>query len=96
MLQWDLSDTPLARENSSVAVPSEGELLVLMVGLLLLEGLAYRDLRNRTLRLTHENIDGVAEVIEERLPTLCPDIGSGDRLRRRLEQFVGIKVTRLV
>ena len=44
MLQWNLSDTPLAQKDTPGKVPAEGELLALTVGLLML-GDIFRPLR---------------------------------------------------
>ena len=43
-LQWDLSDTPLAGAHATGNVPTENELYVLSVSLLLLEGVGYDEL----------------------------------------------------
>ena len=95
MLQYDLTQTALINSESLVAVPTEGELLVLMVSLMLLKDFAYADLRERALILTHDNLGHVAKVMEERLGPLLRDIGTGTRFRQRLEQLVGMRITRL-
>lgn len=96
MLQWDLSETPLARKEPPSRVPTEGELLALMVGLLMLEDLTYEALRHRELVLDEENLGRLAEVFEYRLPELAREFGSGERLRRRLAELSGIRMKRSV
>ena len=94
MLQWDLSDTPLASSALPLAVPSEAELFALLVGLLVLEKLSYADLIYQPVAMTHDNIEAVARLMEERIPTLARDVGTGRGLRRRLAQLVGVRVMR--
>lgn len=94
MLQWDLSNTPLAQSDIEAAAPNDGELLALMVGLMMVSQASYSDLRNRCLMLTEENRNRVAAVIEARLPELTRDIGVGEGLRRRLVELTGIRVSR--
>ena len=51
MLQWDVLETPLARREAPGKVPTEGKLLVLMVGLLMPEDLTCEVLEHRELPL---------------------------------------------
>lgn len=95
VLQWDLSDTPLARTDGHLRAPTEAELQVLLVALLLNEGIAYSDPATRTLVLTDHNRELIAQVIEWCLSPLARDIGHGACLRRRLSELVGIRVTRI-
>ncbi len=94
MLQWDLSDTPLAQKDTPGKVPTEGELLALMVGLLMLEDIAYDALRHRELVLDDENLGRIAEIFEYRLPELAREFGDAERLRQRLTELSGIRMTR--
>ncbi len=94
MLQWDLSDTPLAASDTPGRVPTEGELLALMVALLMHEDVTYNDLRHRVLVLHDENRAQIIEIFEYRLPELAREFGAGDQLRQRLIELVGIRVTR--
>lgn len=96
MLQWDLSDTPLAQRERPGKVPTEGELLALMVGLLMLEDITYGDLRERELVLCAENLGRLAEVFEYRLPELAREFSDSEILLQRLAELVGIRVTRPV
>ena len=84
MLQWDLSDTRLAQRDSPGRAPTEGELLALLVGLLMLEGITYESLRHRELVLHEESLGGLAEIFEYRLPELAREFGDSGRLRQRL------------
>ena len=96
MLQWDLSDTPLAKKGTPAQVPTEGELLALLVGLLLLEGVAYRDLVHRDLELRDEDRESLVQLLEYRLPELAREYGGSVRLRQRLSDFVGTRMMRPV
>lgn len=94
MLQWDLSETPLAQRETPGKAPTEGELLALLVGLLMLEDIPYEALRHRELSLHTENLRQLAEIFEYRLPELAREFGEYERLRQRLSELTGIKVTR--
>ena len=94
MLQWDLSDTPLAQKGMPGTVPTEGELLALVVGLLMLEDITYETLRHRELVLDEENLGHLVEVFEYRLPELAREFGDGEHLRQRLAELTGIRMTR--
>jgi len=93
-LQWDLSDTPLARSESAFRAPTEGELFALVVALLLAEGQSYDGLKSCDLVLSQERLHAVAEVFEYRIPELASEL-RGDDLRQRLLEMIGIRVTRL-
>ena len=75
-------------------MPTEGELLALTVGLLMLEDIAYEALRHRELVLYEENLGGLAEIFEYRLPELAREFGDSECLRQRLVELTGIRVTR--
>ena len=95
-LQWDLSNTPLARIDSALKVPTEGELFALVVGMLLAEGQSYEGLRSCELVLRDDQIPALAEAFEYRVPELAREFCADDNdLRRRLRELVGIRVTRL-
>ncbi len=94
MLQYDLSETNLARSDQLPRVPTEGELLAVMVGLMLAEQCAFDELSERPLRLTTGNQECVALLIEQNLGPLKHDIGSGEQLRARLEELVGLRISR--
>ena len=96
MLQWDLSDTPLAQREMPGKVPTEGELLALMVGLLMLEDITYGALKHRELVLDEENLGSLIEVFEYRLPELARELGDSEHLRQRLAELTGIRMTRSI
>jgi hypothetical protein len=96
MLQWDLSDTPLAQRETPGKVPTEGELLVLMVGLLMLEDVSYELLRRRELVFQKEDLGRLAEILEYRVPELAREFGDSECLRKRLAELTGIRMTRSV
>ena len=92
-LQWDLSDTPLARSESRFKAPTEGELFALAVAMILAEGQSYEGLRSCELVLHREQLRAVAEVFEYRIPELRTEFGDSSDLRQRLMELVGIRVT---
>jgi len=92
-LQWDFSDTPLARADCALKAPTEGELFALTVALLLAEGQTYEGLRSCELVFHREQLRSIAEVFEYRIPELASEV-CGDDLRQRLMELVGIRVTR--
>lgn len=92
VLQWDLSDSVLARTDQPIRAPTEEELYVVLVALLLNENIAYSDLATRGLALTEYNRDAIAQTIEWRLGGLARDIGHGAQLRRRLSELEGLSV----
>ena len=92
MLTWDLSDTPLARTNEPVRGPNEAQLFVLLAAMLLDEGVAYSELRDRPLVLTSHNREHIAEIIEWCLSPLSRDTGTGQQLRQRLRMLDGAVV----
>jgi len=92
-LQWDLSDTPLARSESSFKAPAEGELFALAVAMILAEGQSYEGLRSCELVLHREQLRAVAEVFENRIPELAGELGKD--IRQRLLELVGLRVTRI-
>ena len=94
MLQWDLTNTPLAQKDTPGKVPTEGELLAVMVGLLMLEDITYETLRHRELVLDEENLGRLVEVFEYRLPELAREFGDSGLLQQRLAELSGIRMTR--
>jgi len=94
-LQWDLSDTPLARAETRLRAPSEGELFALVVAMILAEGQSYERLRSCELVLRREQVAAIAEVFEYRLPELASEFGDSNGLQQRLTELVGVRVTRV-
>lgn len=93
-MQYDLSETDLARFLDSVRVPTEGELAAVMAALMIVEDCAYVDLaRDRTLVLTSQNRQRVAEILETQLQPMARDIGRGHPLRTRLDQLTGLRIS---
>ena len=92
MLQYDLSRTRLMSEPESRPVPTEGELLAVTVGLLLLDGCACADLAWRALELTSVNRDRVAALIERELQPLVRDFVNPRDVRGRLDELVGLRI----
>jgi len=92
-LEWDLSDTPIARRDTAAKPPTEGELFALITGLLLLNGIAYRDLQIQDIVLHASEWEQLAQLMEYRLPEIASEFGDSQSLRERLREFVGIRVT---
>lgn len=93
-LQWDLSETPLIRDNGVTKTPTEGELLALLVGTLKLEDATYEALTRCELVLHEENLRHLVEIFEYRLPELAREFGDSESLRERLAELAGARVTR--
>jgi len=94
-LQWDLSDTPLFRCETRVNAPTEGELFVVLVALLLLKGMGYHELAQREIVFQPDQQQQFAEVFEYRIPELASEFGCAEALRARLSELVGIRVSRM-
>ncbi len=94
MMQFDLSNT-LVMQDSAIRPPSEAEMFVLTVALLLTKVAAYSDLTGVGLELTPESVREVAECVEYRTPAFTLDLGFGDVLRKRLSELVGFRISAL-
>ena len=92
MVQFDLTDTALASADESACVPSEAELTVLTVALLLESQRAFCHSNGRELVLTASNIDAVADVLRSRLAPLHADLERTTDLRSRLRELIGIRI----
>ena len=90
MLQYDLTNTKFGKE--SYRLPTEGELFVVTLALMVAEDCAFWELTERALTLTEESIEEIAEVIEQHCGPLARDIGNGTMLRARLAQLVGLRI----
>ena len=94
MIQYDLTNTALAHDASLSPPPSEVELFVLTLGLLLDADCGFAELASRILILTADNCERVAQLLEERVPNLARELGSAAELHRCLTKLVGIRITR--
>jgi hypothetical protein len=92
MLQYDLTDTPFFRADSCGNLPTEAEMFAITAALLLVHDVGYTGLAHREIVFNEADLAGVAECIEYRLPTFVQDVGHGSRLRRRLRNFVGLRI----
>lgn len=93
VMQYDLTDTQIARSSRPLSPPSEAELLAVTVGLMLAEDCACCELGRRELVLTGCNFRRVATLVEERTPPLARDFGNSRQLRRRLRALIGLRIT---
>ena len=93
-LEWDLSETPIARNDTAAKPPTEGELFALVTGMLLMHGIAYCDLQVRDVVLRESECEQLAQLMEYRSPEIASELaGDSESLRERLHEFVGIRVT---
>jgi len=92
MLQYDLTETRLFANLENAKPPSDAEMFVLTVSLLLVYEAAYSDLINGEMALTESNADSVAECIEQRLPEFARDLEVKAVLRKRIQALVGLRI----
>ena len=92
MLEYDLTETALFDCESREELPTEAEMFVITVALLLIREAAYADLARAEFRVSGDEVAALAECIEYRLSPLTRDFGDPDRLRNRLRRFVGLRV----
>lgn len=93
MLQYDLTHTQLFDASTRAALPSEAEMFVMTIALLLVRDLAFNDLGPCELELRSEDLTAVAECIEYRVSPLGRDFGDPESLRNRLREFVGLRIS---
>ena len=94
MIEYDLTATRLAQTDEPIPVPTEAELFAITVSLLLMEGRSYSDLSCHSVSLTRRNHRRIAELIEEHTPTLAREFNTPVELRKRIQQLVGLRITR--
>ena len=92
MMQYDLTETRLFSAETPIRPPNDAEMFAVTVALLLVNNAAYSDLSNTDVQLTQESLHDVAECIEYRIPSFTRDLGSGDALRGRLLDLVGLRI----
>lgn len=92
MLEYDFTNTRLFESKLRNDLPSDAEMFVVTTALLLVHDAAYADLASQELRLSEEDLHAVVECIEYRLPPLARDFGDAEHLRRRLRDFVGLRI----
>jgi len=93
MLQYDLIDAPLFELNGSL--PTEAEMCIFAVALMLVKDSPYSSLEEKELRLDYESVEPVAICIERQLSVFTKDVGRGGRLRSRLRNFAGMRIATL-
>lgn len=94
MVLYDLSGTAIATSDRPIRPPGDVELFAITVGLLLVENRGFEELANLPLELTDRNRRRVAELLEERAPSLARDFGGPLALRNRLRDLIGLRVSR--
>lgn len=92
MLQYDLTGTRFFDAETHPAVPTDAEMFAITAALLLAQDVAYGELARHELELAAGDVESIAQCIEYRLSVLTRDVGCGQRLRQRLEAFVGLRI----
>jgi len=92
MLQYDLTATRLLNCTARHQLPTEAELFVITVALLLVREVAYGDFSRNEISFLAQDLSAVVECIEYRLLPLAPDMGAGDRRHQRICDFVGLRI----
>lgn len=92
MFQYDLTSTPLAADPSRGRIPSEPELVAILVSMLLRHNRAPSELKAAPLVLQSSDHEAVARIIEGTLEPFARDLGSGKSLRTRLRWLTGLAV----
>ena len=94
MVIYDLTKTSLATSARPIRPPSDLELFAITVGLLLVEDRGFGELAVASLELTERNRRRIAELLEERAPSLAREFGGPLLLRNRLRDLTGLRVSR--
>lgn len=94
MMQYDLTDTPLARATKPMRVPSEGELLVIVVGLLIAQRRTLTEMAEagESLVLDEGMCDQLVGLLSQELSPLERELGIYEPPRARLAQLVGMRI----
>jgi hypothetical protein len=92
MLQYDLTGTSFFEATSRDDLPTEAEMFVVTVALLMYHDVAYSSLAGHAISFQEVDLAGVAECIEYRLPFFASDLVRGRGLRERLRDFVGLRI----
>lgn len=94
MVFYDLTKTSVATSARPIRPPSDLELFAITVGLLMVADRGFGELASASLELTDRRCRRVAEVLEERAPSLARELGGPALLRARLKQLVGLQIYR--
>lgn len=94
MVIYDLTKTSVATSARPIRPPSDLELFAITVGLLLVEDRGFGELAVASLELTERNRRRIAELLEERAPSLAREFGGPLLLRNRLRDLTGLRVSR--
>jgi len=92
MFQYDLTMTPLAAQPARESIPSEPELVAVLVSMLLRHDRAPSELRAAPMVLLETDQEAVARIIERTLTPFARDLGSGGFLRMRLQRLTGLQI----
>ncbi|MFO0838374.1 MAG: hypothetical protein U1D55_07570 [Phycisphaerae bacterium] len=94
MVVYDLTNTAVATADVSIRPPTQPELLAITVALLSYENRSFSELIDTPVAITDRNRRRLAELIEERTPSLAREFGNPTHLRARLKQLVGLQIFR--
>lgn len=94
MITYDVTNTAIATSDKPIRLPSDGELFTITVALLMYSDRRFRDLDATSLELTQRSCCRVAQLIEERTPSLAREFGTPVGLRSRLRELIGLRVSR--
>ncbi|MBK8915386.1 MAG: hypothetical protein IPM64_12445 [Phycisphaerales bacterium] len=94
MVIYDLTKMAAATSLRPIRPPSDFELFAITVGLLMVENRGFSELTTGPVELTNRNRRRVAELLEERAPSLAREFGTALRLRSRLVELTGLIVER--
>ncbi len=92
MLQYDFTQTALFDCASREELPTEAELFVLTVAMLLIRDIAYSDLARVELQFSRDDHTALVECIAYRLAPLLRDFKNLVGLQERLPLFVGLRI----
>lgn len=90
MLQYDLTNTRIF--DPDVRLPTQAEMSVISLALMLVKDVSYAELEGAEIELDRSMPESVATCIERHMPIFTQDVGVGQELRRRLEDFAGMRI----
>ncbi len=93
MLFYDLSSTRIARSEPCLRPPNEAERLALLVALMMVEHCPFADLDYRSLVLSRDNREAVAQLMRRELNILSLAFADESAMEARLDELLGMRVT---
>lgn len=93
MIQYNLTSTRLFTQEHP-RLPTDGELLAVLVALMAIGDSSFKELRFRALRLDRNRVAAIATWIQKNLPVIVSEFQSHG-LRERLNELVGLEINML-